>query len=196
MQVSAGDYSENVDAQKFFKEMKKRHDYDESELRKLFSQVYRDQRILDLISKPAEKRLAWRDYREIFLDNARIKNNPKSNKIKIDNKVEYKANINHPLFDILRKVVLKHLGLEDMVETVLNRMGNVNQIILVGDYAKGIDSGKIEVFLIGDSLDMEYIAQLEDKIEKLISRKVSFYLANKFLSNQPNISLFNLNDQN
>ena len=117
-------------------------------------------------------------------------------KIKIDNKVEYKANINHPLFDILRKVVLKHLGLEDMVETVLNRMGNVNQIILVGDYAKGIDSGKIEVFLIGDSLDMEYIAQLEDKIEKLISRKVSFYLANKFLSNQPNISLFNLNDQN
>ena len=54
--------------------------------------------------------------------------------------------------------------------------------------------GKIEVFLIGDNLDMEYIAQLEDKIEKLIKRKVSFYLANKFLSNQPNIILFNEKD--
>jgi membrane-bound lytic murein transglycosylase B len=73
-QVLASDYAENVAAQKFFKEMKMRHDFDELELRKLFSQVYRDQSVIDLISKPAEKRLAWRDYREIFLDNARIKN--------------------------------------------------------------------------------------------------------------------------
>ena len=116
-------------------------------------------------------------------------------KIKIDNKVEYKANTNHPLFNVLRKVVLKHLGLEDMVETVLSRMGDVTEIILVGDYAKGIDSGKIEVFLIGDNLDMEYICQLEEKIENLINRKVSFYLANKFLSDQPSISLFNQNNQ-
>ena len=112
-------------------------------------------------------------------------------KIKSDSKVEYKANTKHPLFNVLRKVVLKHLGLEDMVDTVLGRMGLVSQIILVGDYAKGIDSGRIEVFLIGDNLDMEYISQLEEKIEKLIKRKVSFYLANKFLSNQPNIVLFN-----
>ena len=116
-------------------------------------------------------------------------------KIKVDNKIEYKANVNHPLFNVLRKVVLKHLGLEDMVETVLSRMGNVTEIILVGDYAKGIDSGKIEVFLIGDNLDMEYISQLEEKIENLINRKVSFYLSNKFLSDQPSISLFNQNNQ-
>tara|TARA_B100001173_G_C16013467_1_gene558678 strand:- start:1910 stop:2431 length:522 start_codon:yes stop_codon:yes gene_type:complete len=112
-------------------------------------------------------------------------------KVKADNKIEYRANIKHPLFDVLRKVVLKHLGLEDMVETVLDRMGHINQIIIVGDYAKGIDSGKIEVFLIGDGLDMEYIAKLEEKIEKLIKRKVSFYLANKFLSDQQHIILFN-----
>ena len=115
-------------------------------------------------------------------------------KEKSDNKVEYKANTKHPLFGVLRKVVLKHLGLEDMVETVLGRMGRIKQIVLVGDYAKGLDSGKIEVFLIGDNLDMEYIAQLEEKIEKLIKRKVSFYLANKFLSNQSNIILFNEKD--
>ena len=74
MQVLAGDYAENVTAQKFFKEMEKRHNFDDSELRKLFSRVYRDQRILDLMLKPAEKRLAWREYRKIFLDNVRIRN--------------------------------------------------------------------------------------------------------------------------
>ena len=111
-------------------------------------------------------------------------------KVRVDNKVEYKANTEHPLFDVLRKVVLKHLGLEDIVETVLDRMGNVEQIILVGDYAKGNDTGLIEVFLIGKELNMEYIAQLEEKIEHLIGRKVSFYLASKFLANREHIILF------
>ena len=83
-------------------------------------------------------------------------------KIKVDNKVEYKANTKHPLFQVLRKVVLKHLGLEDIVETVLDRMGNVREIILVGDYAKGNDTGLIEVFLIGKDLNMDYINQLEE----------------------------------
>ena len=116
-------------------------------------------------------------------------------KVKINNKVEYKANTQHPLFEVLQKVVLKHLGIEDILDTVLERMGDVQQIILVGDYAKGHDSGKIEVFLIGQGLNMEYINQLEKKIEKLIKRKVSFYLASKFLSNQEHIVLFNINDK-
>jgi len=112
-------------------------------------------------------------------------------KVKVDNKVEYRANTKHPLFDVLQKVVLKHLGLEDVVETVLERMGNVDQIILVGDYAKGNDSGLIEVFLIGQDLNTEYIAQLEEKIEDLIGRKISFYLAFKFLADREHIVLFN-----
>ena len=115
-------------------------------------------------------------------------------KLKVDNKVEYKANTNHPLFNVLQKVVLKHLGLEDVVENVLERMGAVDQILLVGDYSKGIDSGLIEVFLIGNNLNMDYIAQLEDKIEKLIGRKVSFYLASKFLANRDHIELYNSKD--
>ena len=60
-------------------------------------------------------------------------------KIKLDKKIEYKANINHPLYETLRIVVLKHLGLEDIVEVVLEKMGNVEYIAIVGDYAKGID---------------------------------------------------------
>ena len=112
-------------------------------------------------------------------------------KIKVNNKIEYKANTEHPLFNVLRKVVLKHLGLEDVVDTVLERMGDVDQIILIGDYAKGKDTGLIEVFLIGQGLNMDYIAQLEEKIEKLIGRNVSFYLASKFISDQEHILLFN-----
>ena len=114
------------------------------------------------------------------------------NKVKVNNKVEYKANTEHPLFDVLRKVVLKHLGLEDLVETVLERMGDIDQIILIGDYAKGNDSGFIEVFLIGKDLNMDYIANIENKLEKLINRKVSFYLASKFLTEKEHVPSINI----
>ena len=111
-------------------------------------------------------------------------------KVKKDNKIEYKVNSKHPLYETLRNVVLKHLGLEDIVETVLEKMGNVTQILLVGDYAEGKDTGNIEIFLIGKDLDMNYINQLEPKIEKIIDRKVSFYLSSKVLINQKNIILY------
>jgi hypothetical protein len=111
-------------------------------------------------------------------------------KSKTNNKIEYNVNSNHPLYETMRKVVMKHLGLEDIVETVLKKIGNVEKIILIGDYAKGVDSGNIEIILNGKDLDMEYISNLENKIERLINRKVTFYLSSKFLSDQQNIVLY------
>lgn len=111
-------------------------------------------------------------------------------KVKVNNKVKYKANTKHPMFEILQKIVRKHLGIEEIIETVLSKIGDVKKIILVGDYARGVDSGSIEIFLIGENLNMQYIINLESKIEKLIKRKISFYLTNKFLGDQPNILLY------
>ena len=111
-------------------------------------------------------------------------------KFKDQNKVSYKANTNHPLFEILQKVVYKHLGLEEIIERVLERMGPVQKILLVGDYAEGRDSGTIDVVLIGDKLNTEYIEALEKKVEDLIDRKVNFYLASKQNPNQKSITLY------
>ena len=69
-------------------------------------------------------------------------------KQKNNNKVVYNVNTKHPLYETLRQVVMKHLGLDEIVETVVNKMGGVKKIILVGDYARGFDSGRIEVFYL------------------------------------------------
>ena len=111
-------------------------------------------------------------------------------KYKDNHKVAYKANIKHPMFEILQKVVYKHLGLEDIVVHVLNQMGEVKQIHLIGDYAKGLDSGKIEVLLVGNDLNNSYITSLEKKIQGIIERKVKFYIANKAIESLPSIVLF------
>lgn len=93
-----------------------------------------------------------------------------------ENKVTYKANQKHPFFNLLQQVVRKYIGLDTLVEFVLDRMGAVRRVYIIGDYAKGIDSGVIEVVLEGDLLNEEYIAILSEKIELEIHKKVVFYL--------------------
>ncbi len=97
----------------------------------------------------------------------------------IQNKVSYKANTKHPLFTVLQKIVFQHIGLDSVVEMVLERMGDVRKIIVIGDYANGTDSGLIEVIVIGKELNIEYIDQLANKIENQIKRKVQFYFEDK-----------------
>ena len=94
------------------------------------------------------------------------------------------------MFEILQKVVFKHLGLEDIVEHVLAQMGNVEKILLIGDYAKGLDTGLIEVLLIGNKLNTDYINNLENKVGNLIERKVQFIISNRKSSEQQSILLF------
>mgnify|MGYP001463174573 FL=1 len=111
-------------------------------------------------------------------------------KYRDNNKIGYKANVNHPMFEILQKVVFKHLGLEDIVDHVLAQMGDVMEIHLISDYAKGLDTGLIEVLLIGDKLNADYINNLEEKIEKLIERKVQFIISNRKATDQKSILLY------
>ena len=115
-------------------------------------------------------------------------------KEKSNNKIQYKANTKHPMFSVLQKVILKHLGLEDAVEVVLERMGAVEQIILIGNYAKGIDSGKIEIIIVGQDLNTSYVKNLEEKLEKLINRKVAFFLSASHRLNADELILFNKNE--
>lgn len=99
------------------------------------------------------------------------------------NRISYKANINHPLFKTLKKIIFQHIGFDSIVTMVLERMGTVKKIVIVGDYAKGIDSGTIEVIVLGKNLNLEYIDQLAVKIEKQIKRKVLFFTAHLNESN-------------
>ena len=106
-----------------------------------------------------------------------------------NNKVVYKANASHPLFKIIQKIVKKHLGIEEILETVLKRMGEVKKIMILGDYAEGIDSGHIEILIVGDKIREDYLKEITPKIEKKINRKVSFFVSNSALK-QKTLTIF------
>ena len=106
-----------------------------------------------------------------------------------NNKVIYKANSSHPLFKIIQRIVKKHLGIEEILQTVLKRIGEVKKIMILGDYAEGIDSGHIEILIVGDNISENYLKEITPKIEKKINRKVSFFVSNSTLK-QKTLTIF------
>ncbi len=107
----------------------------------------------------------------------------------IKNRVIYSANQKHPLFYVLQSIVHKHLGIEDIINRVLQNIGSIDKIILLGDYARGIDSGSIEVLIVGGKINKKYIDDIQPKIEKEINRKVNFMISSTGTT-QPGLVVF------
>lgn len=97
----------------------------------------------------------------------------------IQNRVSYRANTKHPLFGSLQDIVRKYLGLDTIVAKVLDRMGDVDQVVLTGDYAEGRDTGIIDITIVGPSLNTAYLSQLAPKVEGVVQREVRFTLSDR-----------------
>ena len=104
-------------------------------------------------------------------------------KSKQNNRIIYNADTNHPLFKVLQKIVRQHLGLEEIVETVISKMGELDTISITGDYARGIDSGNIELVLTGENININYLNELKPKIEMKISRELDFIIKKRIPKN-------------
>lgn len=69
-------------------------------------------------------------------------------------------------------MVSKFLGLDQLLEQVVRRLGNVERAYIIGDYAKGIDSGTIEMVLIGKDIDQDYLVFLVNKTYEKVQRRI------------------------
>ncbi len=70
--VMAGPYAERGDVQQYLDQIANEHDLSRSLLQQLFEQIEPQQKILEAISRPAEKALTWAQYRPIFIKAKRI----------------------------------------------------------------------------------------------------------------------------
>ena len=92
------------------------------------------------------------------------------------NKKLYQANKNHPLYRDIHNIILKETGIDMVIEKIIHRMGNLLSVYLIGDFAQGIDSGEIELILVGDNIDIEYLDRKVHQAEKMVGRKVNYRL--------------------
>ena len=60
----------------------------------------------------------------------------------------------------------------------MSRLGDLEFGFIVGDYAKGIDSGLIDLVLVG-AVKKDQAEQLASKIEKIIRRKIRLLILSR-----------------
>ncbi len=92
------------------------------------------------------------------------------------NKKMFSANTLHPLFSDIHNIVLKHYGLDTIVEEIAHKLGGVLKVLLGGSFARGINSTVIDLLIIGSDIDKNYLLQLIEKAESMIRRKIRYII--------------------
>jgi predicted DNA-binding protein YlxM (UPF0122 family) len=85
--------------------------------------------------------------------------------------VVYKANTSHALFPELKSMVSKVMGIDQVMDSIIERLGNLECAYLIDDYAEGKDTGIIDIVLVGD-IDPYHLNDLSRKTERYIKRKI------------------------
>ncbi len=92
--------------------------------------------------------------------------------------VHYKANQEHPLFPELKSMVSKVLGIDQVIDSIVTRLGDLERAYLLDDYAEGKDTGVIDLLLVGD-IDQYHLNDLSRKTERYIKRKIRYLVLSR-----------------
>ena len=85
----------------------------------------------------------------------------------------YLANTSHPLFEELRSILLKYLGVDQLLEVIFEKIGNLEKVYVTGDLAQGKQVAIIDLVIVGD-IDTEYTFRLILKAEELLKKKIRY----------------------
>ena len=85
--------------------------------------------------------------------------------------IYYTANKNHPLFPELRSMVNKVMGLDQVIDGIVNRIGDLELAYIMDDYAEGKDTGILDLLLVGN-INEYHLNDLSRKTERYIKRKI------------------------
>ena len=92
--------------------------------------------------------------------------------------VHYMANQDHPLFPELKSMVSKVMGIDQVLDSIVKRLGDLESAYLIDDYAEGKDTGIIDLLLVGD-IDQYHLNDLSRKTERYIKRKIRSLVLSK-----------------
>ena len=84
---------------------------------------------------------------------------------------KYVVNQGHPMFKTLRGIIMQFVGLDQIVDQIIKKLGNLDQVYLTGDLAEGKNSPFVDLVIVGN-VDKVYLHQLIEKVEPLISKKI------------------------
>lgn len=90
------------------------------------------------------------------------------------NKKIYQANTKHPIFPDIQNILKKFIGIDQIVDKVVSRLGEIERVYITGDFANGTDSQVIDLLIIASKLNRSYLTELIEKTEAMIHRKIRY----------------------
>ena len=103
-------------------------------------------------------------------------------------RVVYEVNKTNPFYAELVSMVSKFLGFHDLIEMVLDKIGDLQEAYVVGDYARGVDSGTIHLVLVGE-VNEETVKNLVQKVSAKVNREIEVMVLHNFNSANSPVSL-------
>jgi len=83
----------------------------------------------------------------------------------------YMVNQEHPMFQSLRGVIMHFAGLDQIIDQIIKKLGNLDNVFLTGELAEGKNSPFVDLVVVGN-VDREYLYKLIEKVEPLIKKIV------------------------
>jgi hypothetical protein len=93
------------------------------------------------------------------------------NSFRLGRIVYYTANPEHPLFSELQSIVSKVIGVDQVINGIIHRLGELDCAYLIDDYAEGRDTGIVDLLLVGH-INTHQLDDLRKKTERYIGRKI------------------------
>jgi hypothetical protein len=90
------------------------------------------------------------------------------------NKKVFQANTSYPFFSEIHNILMKYVGIDQIIEEVVLQIGNLLKAYVTGDFAQGKTSEIIDIVLIGNDLNFSFLASLIKKAENTTSLKIRY----------------------
>jgi len=68
-------------------------------------------------------------------------------------------------------MVSKAMGIDQVIDSIVSRLGDLERAYLIDDYAEGKDTGIVDLLLVGN-IDQYHLNDLSRKTERYIKRKI------------------------
>jgi hypothetical protein len=75
-------------------------------------------------------------------------------------------------------MVSKAMGIDQVIDSIVTRLGDLERAYLIDDYAEGKDTGIVDLVLVGN-IDQYHLNDLSRKTERYIKRKIRSLVLSK-----------------
>ena len=87
----------------------------------------------------------------------------------------YLLNKSYPLFDELKSIVSKTVGVQGLFKEILNKIKGIEVVFIYGSFAKQEENAKsdIDLFIVGKINESKLIREI-NKLEKVLKREINY----------------------